>query len=161
MTEPLSQATHTTHDADNFANVLDNFDALLRGADFTNELHILGIGRMNVFARRAMLTELRALYIALWHLALLRSFPDTADSIYAAFLERIAHAQNITRKDLLCERIEQYKDMLHATGDRDFMAVSRHLLSMRHIKEGTLKPLNLRLALHLRATYTLIFDRLI
>lgn len=162
MTESLPQTTRTAPTAGDITAVLDNFDALLCGADFTHELHILGIGRMNIFARRAMLIELRALYIALWHLALLRSFPDTADTVFAAFLERYASGtRKSAYKAQLRERAEQYKGMLHATGDSNFMDVSRHLLSMRPLKEGTLKPLNLRLALHLRATYTFIFDSLI
>lgn len=156
LTESVRAVIDETHD------VLNNFDALLRGVNFTNELHMLGIGRWNIFERRAMLLELHALYIAMWHKALTRSFPDTAEHIFAAFLERhTSRTPQNTHERHLLERIHQYKDFLHTIGDRDFTAVSRHLLTLRRVEEHTLKPRVLRLALHLRAIYTLIFDRLI
>lgn len=155
----MTEAVRAAYD---IAEVLDNFDALLRGVDFDNEMQMLGIGRFSLFARRDMLLELRALYIALWYLALQRSFPDAAEKIFEAFLQRhTARAPRKPREALLRERAQQYNDMLRETGDRDFTAVSRHLLSQRRMDESALKPLSLRLALHLRSTYTFIFDRLI
>lgn len=141
--------------------VLDNFEALLNDADFSKELKMLGAGRFSFLRRRQMLMELRALYMGLWHLGLLRSFPDTSNEIFLRFLQR--HAQRYPgRGDAqLRLRAQQYKAMLGDTGDRDFTAVSRHLLSFIHRDEATLKVLSLRLTLLLRSTYTFIFERLI
>lgn len=156
MSEPLRIATY------DITEVLDNFDALLRGVNFDTEMRIMGVSKWRFFARRTLLLELRALYMALWHLALLRSFPDAAHTIFAAFMQRhTARAPHNAREARLRDRAQQYIDMLGETGDRNFTAVSRHLLALRSLDEGTLKTLSLRLALHLRATYTLIFDRLI
>ena len=54
---------------------LENFKALLADADFTLELELLGIKRMQFMRRRQMQSELMGLYMALWRLALARSFP--------------------------------------------------------------------------------------
>ena len=59
---------------------LDNFAALLDDADFTAELELVGVGRFQFLRRRQMCLELRGLYMALWRLALSRSFPNDADA---------------------------------------------------------------------------------
>ena len=140
---------------------LGNFAALFEDADFTVELDCLGVGRMQFLRRRQMLLELRGLYMGLWFLALVRSFPDRAEELFELYMQH--HAQNSPRKEdeQLRQRARQYKDMLSGTGDRDFTAVSRHLLSFMHRDEATLKTLSLRMALLLRSTYTFIFERLI
>lgn len=141
--------------------VLDNFDALLRGVDFSKELAMLGVGRLNFMRRRQMIVELRGLYMGLWHLALLRSFPERAGEIFDMFLER--HSVRFHGEDdkKFRRRAGEYKDMLGGAGDKDFTGVSRHLLSFSHLDETRLKAASLRMALHLRVTYTFIFERLI
>lgn len=64
---------------------LENFAALLEDADFTAELELMGIGRMQFMRRRQMLVEWRGLYMALWRLALSSSFPQDAEHIFATF----------------------------------------------------------------------------
>lgn len=142
-------------------DVLGNFDALLRDTDFSRELQMLGVGRFNPLRRRQMLLELRGLYIGLWYLALVRSFPDRAEELFELYMQH--HTQHSPRKEdeQLRQRARQYKDMLSGTGDRDFTAVSLHLLSFMHRDEATIKTLSLRMALLLRSTYTFIFERLI
>ena len=141
--------------------VLDNFEALLDDADFLQELRMLGVGRFQIFRRRHMLRELRALYIALWRLALSRSFPQEHGRIFDAFLARAlvrrAHKESA---DLLARAVE-YGDLLLARGDRDFTEVSQRLAALREKDPEALKALALRLALSIRATYNLIFERLI
>ena len=73
---------------------LDNFAALLDDVDFSAELALLGIGRLQFLRRRQMLVELRGLYIALWRLALGRSFPNDADTMLSVFLHRYLMTNN-------------------------------------------------------------------
>lgn len=147
--------------AETVEQVLGNFDALLGDVNFTRELRMLGVGRLNFLRRRQMLLELRGLYMGLWYLALCRSFPDTAAEIFAAYLEHHAKRHNDKKGRLLRERASQYRDMLHSAGDQDFTAVSRHILSFYQKDEATLKTLSLRLALNFRAIYSFLFDRLL
>ncbi len=133
--------------------VLDNFDALLRDAVFPKELHLLGVGRFS-FLRRA-------LYIGLWRLALMRSFPTAYQEIFDAFLARYAKRHPDKDSARLLARALEYIDMLQHRGDKDFMEVSRHLASFLQLNEDAGQALALRLALALRSSYTFIFDRLI
>lgn len=140
--------------------VLDNFEALLLGTDFSNELAMLRVGRFSVM-RRQMLRELRGLFAGLWHLALTRSFPDRAGELFDLFLERHAIRFPGKEEEKFRQRARQYKEMLLGAGDKDFTAVSRHLLSFVRQDEAGFKAMSLRMALHLRSTYTFIFERLI
>ena len=140
---------------------LENFAALLEDADFTAELELMGIGRMQFMRRRQMLVEWRGLYMALWRLALSSSFPQDAEHIFATFLHayRIAHPDKLSA--LIMERAQQYWGMLQPTGDADFSDVARHLGSFSVQDEKQARSLTLRLVLHIRRAYKIIFDRLI
>ena len=141
--------------------LLANFDALYGNVEFGQELRLLGVGRLDFVRRKQMLLELRGLYVGLWYLALCRSFPEHAQGIFKAYLERHAKRHKGKRAEQLRQRAEQYKDMLHSAGDQDFTTVSRHILSFRSRDEAELKALSLRLALNFRATYSFLFDRLL
>lgn len=137
---------------------LDNFAALLDDADFTIELELTGVGRFQFMRRRQMHLELRGLYMALWRLALSRSFPADADAMFATFL----HGYLTRHPDAkVAERARQYWGMLQPTGDANFYDVARHLTSFAERDEKTQRTLTLKLALHIRQVYGFIFDRLI
>ena len=140
---------------------LDNFAALLDDADFTAELELVGVGRFQFLRRRQMCLELRGLYMALWRLALSRSFPNDADAMFATFLHGYLtrHPEKGARP--AAERARQYWGMLQPTGDADFNAVARHLTSFAERDEKAQRTLTLKLALHIRSVYRFIFDRLI
>lgn len=140
---------------------LDNFAALLDDADFTPELELMGVGRFQFLRRRQMSLELRGLFMALWRLALSRSFPNDADAMFAAFLHGYLsrHADKGARQ--AAERARQYWGMLQPKGDADFNDVARHLTSFAERDEKAQRSLTLRLALHIRSVYRFIFDRLI
>ncbi len=140
---------------------LENFQALLDDADFSLELELLGIRRMQFMRRRQMLRELRGLYAALWRLALGRSFPEDAENIFSAFLYQYLEAHPDKQGRQTCERARQYWAMLEPTGDADFSSVARHLTSFSAQPEKETKAVTLRLALHIRKLYRFIFDRLI
>ncbi len=140
---------------------LENFAALLDDADFTAELELMGIGRMQFMRRRQMLVEWRGLYMALWRLALASSFPRDAERMFAAFLRsyHAAHPDKLSTR--IMERAQQYWGMLQPKGDADFSDVARHLGSFSVQDEKQARSLTLRLVLHIRRAYKIIFDRLI
>ena len=69
------------------AEVIGQFLALYNCLDFKAELEDIGIGRFQFMRRKKALRELRALCIALWGIALQKSFPDDAGSFFAKFRE--------------------------------------------------------------------------
>ncbi|MEG1609761.1 MAG: hypothetical protein RR317_01090 [Bilophila sp.] len=144
--------------------VLENFAALLESMDFAQELALLGIRRFHFRHRQKAFRELRALYIGVWRLALLRSFPEEAEQIFATFLATLlddAAPDKNQRAKLFDTLVHSYVDMLHERGDADFTFVSGHIINLfKHKNEDTI-PRRLKLALLIRNTYTVIFHRLI
>lgn len=148
-------------EADIVELALDNFAALLADVDFSAELILLGIGRLQFMRRRQMLVELRGLYIALWRLALGRSFPRDADAMFAVFLHRYLMGNRDKVARATAERGRQYWEMLLPVGDGDFSGVARHIASFSHKDEKEQPALVLKLALDIRSYYTTLFQKLI
>lgn len=140
---------------------LENFKALLADADFTLELELLGVKRMQFMRRRQMLTELMGLYMALWRLALARSFPFDAQSMFVLFQQEYTKAHKDKHSHRIVQRANEYWAMLEPTGDADFSEVARHLCSFSTQDPSQAKSINLKLVLHIRKIYKLVFDRLI
>lgn len=140
----------------------ENFRALLNDMAFFEEMAILGLGRFQFSRRRRMAAEFRGVYMAVWRLALGSSFPEQADAIFAAFCQeylrrsRDGHAEDVVRK------AEEYWNMLRDAPAKDFRSLAEHLagLATRRDEERR-QAVILKLALHIRAMYRLIFDRLI
>ena len=143
------------------SEALENFAALLDDADFTAELELMGIGRMQFMRRRQMLVEWRGLYMALWRLALASSFPRDAERMFATFLRSYHAAHPDKLGSRIMERAQEYWGMLQPKGDADFSDVARHLGSFSVQDEKQARSLTLRLVLHIRRAYKIIFDRLI
>lgn len=140
---------------------LANFAALIDDLDFEAELELMGIGRLQFLRRRQMQIELKGLYIALWRLALARSFPHNADEMFATFLQRYSASHPGKPGTPTVERASQYWAMLAPSGDADFHGLARHLLSFLDPSPKEMRPLELGLALHIRSAYRFIFERLI
>lgn len=140
---------------------LDNFAALIDGLDFSVELEIMGIGRLQFLRRKRMLVELCGLYIALWRLALGRSFPNDADRMFKKFLENYAQSHPSKIGAHTAQRALEYWGMLEPTGDADFHGVARHLTSFIVLENQDPRAIILKLALHIRKAYRFIFERLI
>ena len=142
--------------------VIANFQALIASQDFAIQLRQLGIGPLQIMRRKQMLLEFKALFIALWRLALARSFPDDGQDIFDAYLQThstdVAKSTNIVQ---VAERARQYADMLSLRGDTDFSEVSRHLLSFLKLAENERRSITLKLALDIRQMYNFIFERMI
>ncbi|MFC4678976.1 hypothetical protein [Desulfovibrio legallii] len=140
---------------------LDNFAALLADADFTAELELLQVKRLQVLRRRQMLFELRALYMALWRLALGRSFPQDADAMFAQFQREYRQKRKDRQCAGLLTRAREYWGMLEPRGDADFSPVARHICSFSPQDEKQARNMTLKLVLHIRQHYNFIFARLI
>ncbi|WP_165072147.1 hypothetical protein [Desulfovibrio sp. ZJ200] len=156
------QNTAEAFDAESAAQeALENFAALLEDADFTSELELMGIGRMQFLRRRQMLVEWRGLYMALWRLALASSFPQDAEDIFETFLRsyQATHPDKVSAR--IMERAREYWGMLQPKGNSDFSDLARHLGSFSSQDEKQARSLTLRLVLHIRKAYRIIFDRLI
>ena len=83
----MQENTATVFDPESFAQeALDNFHVVLGDYDFSRELELSRVGRLQFLRRRQMLTEWRGLFMALWRIALAKSFPDDADAMFDAFL---------------------------------------------------------------------------
>ena len=138
--------------ADAVREALDNFPVLLLDLDAGRALHILGIGR---------LAEWRGLCMALWRLALQRSFPEQAEAMFRQFRESFGQSHTDKTSALALERAPAYWEVLAERGDADFRPVSRFLAAVFFEDEARAQAMALRLMLHVRQTYQSIFDRLI
>jgi len=141
--------------------VVENFEALLGHMDFHYELSLLGVGRMRFQLRLRMKKEWSCLTIGLWRLALDRSFPSDGESIFELFLERFTRDLAPKKAEAVIAKIRAYVEGLHTHGDRDFTPTAEHLIGLLGSSRVAAPALRLRLALHIRNLYTLIFDHLI
>lgn len=140
---------------------LANFAVLMEDFDFAAILELMGIGRFQFLRRKQMLAELKGLYIALWRLALARSFPRYADDMFTIFLRRYTRAHGERTGAEVGERATQYWGMILPHGDGDFNNVAFHLAELLGQGQKDDRALTLRLALQIRSAYRLIFERLI
>ena len=135
--------------------------SLLLDLDAGRALHILGIGRLEFRRRARLLAEWRGLCMALWRLALQRSFPDQAEAMFRQFRESFGQSPTDKTSALALERAPAYWEVLAERGDADFRPVSRFLAAVFFEDEARAQAMALRLMLHVRQTYQSIFDRLI
>ena len=140
---------------------LKNFEARLADTDFAVELELMEIGRLQFLLRRQMLVEWRGLHMALWRLALEKSFPQDAEAIFAAFASEYQDARPDKQSAASVSRAGEYWGMLAPAGEADFSPAARHLASFFSGEAGKQRSLSLKLALHIRRTYKNIFDRLL
>lgn len=141
---------------------LANFLVLIDDMGCEQCLDMLGIGRFQFLRRRQMKIEILGLRMALWRLALARSFPTRADWMFNEFLQRYADVHPDKNSREAIRRGLQYWGMLAPGGDSDFQAVARHLVSFNEqAPAGVARALILRLALSIRSDYKFIFEHLI
>jgi hypothetical protein len=164
-TQPLpispEQDTQSLYSAE---EVLRNFEGLLDSFDFKAELPGLGIGGgpLQMTRRKKAVRELNALTVGLWHLALLRSFPNDADDFlkrYLATSPRFAGSDKESAK--LRARIGIYVDLLKDKRDTDFLPVASYLAEVLALNAEDSASLRLKVSLLTRSLYTWIFDRLV
>ncbi len=142
-------------------NVVYNFSGLLDSFDYKDDLKLFEIPTFSFQLKKNMSLEIKALYTALWKMALYRSFPEDYEQIFQLFIQEEL-PKKVEKKLLPAQviRIDQYSELLSMENNDDFTPVSHHILSLLHTKEEEYKSMNLKIALHIRQTYTYIFDRL-
>ncbi|SFV74021.1 hypothetical protein [Desulfovibrio piger] len=104
--------------ADAVQEALDNFPVLLLDLDAGRALHILGIGRLQFRRRARLLAEWRGLCMALWRLALQRSFPDHAEAMFRQFRESFGQSHTDRTSALALERAPAYWEVLSGRATR-------------------------------------------
>lgn len=141
---------------------MDNFAALLQSMDFAQELAMLGIPAYAFLKRRKLRKEFSALIICLWRLALERSFPGHWRAMFESFLAHTLEEMDNPDKAAQFEQtVRNYESLLVLRREADFTVAGAHLVDLLKLPEPKAASLRLRLTLHIRSLYTLVFDRLI
>lgn len=138
------------------------FSAQLENFDFSEELKDLGIGVLSLIKRSQGTQQFTALSIALWKLALARSFPEDAENFFSYFLENSPLLTGDGKKaKKLRAAVLEYVELLAEKGDMDFSAIADHLVRALKLSGPELPRQRLKTSLRVRALYSFIFDKLI
>ena len=157
----MAQTDAVENGEDFVQEALDNFMVLIDDLDYKAAYEILEIGPLHFLRRNHMFIELKGLHMALWRLALSRSFPNDAERMFPAFLRNYSLKHPGAKDSRIVERATEYWGMLTPASTGDFSILARHLLSFSPKRQGNDKARILKLALYLNNSYNLIFDRLI
>ncbi len=143
--------------------IVTRFQALLSSFDYQEELDILGVGKYNFNKKKKLIIEIKALYIALWKIALEKSFPDSWNSYFNLFLDEISRSLkcNAQTAQFVIRRIDVYDTLLAPKKENNFSEVARQLVSTYIKKKEDLESPILKFSLKIRQVYTLIFNKLI
>ncbi|MDR2160589.1 MAG: hypothetical protein LBO77_00365 [Desulfovibrio sp.] len=157
--EPPIRISVTPYSAE---EILRLFLALYESLDFSPHLAELGITALHIRRRHKALREFRALSIALWRLALRKSFPQDADAFFAALVETAPFLAGSGKdRARLRERVNVYVDIMEGKKDSDFLPVATALVETLAPRAGDGARLRLKLSLLIRGLYTLIFEKLV
>lgn len=143
------------------SDLFENFDALLDTYDVSNELTVFEMGKFHFLRKKKAKHELTALFYALWKLALKQSFPDEYENHFANYcnvkkLEMDA-AGNAT---MMYRSVEVYNTLLAEHGTTNFSNVADFLTEQLVNESDRKEHITLKLALSIRSTYNLIFQKL-
>jgi hypothetical protein len=142
--------------------VAKRFKVLLEGLDFRQDMQEMGIGCLSLFKRRKARQQLTALTVALWRLALERSFPRDAEVFFGYFLDNDPLVRGTgPAAGALRALIDKYLELLAEKKDADFSEAARHMAEALKIRAADTRAFSLKAALRVRRLYTLIFDNLI
>lgn len=138
------------------------FAGLLATFDFSAELQDLGIGALSLFKRGQARKHLTAISIALWHIALEKSFPNDAEAFYAHFMATYppvsANKKNARKLHGLAT---EYGTLIAEKKDADFTKVAEKIIDYFKLRSEEQRRLQLKISLRIRTIYELIFDKLI
>lgn len=138
------------------------FADLLATFDYSAELHEFGIGRWSFLKRSQARRLLTAVNIALWHIALERSFPHDAEAFFAHFVATyppLAGDRRSAKK--LRDLVAQFDALVAEKKDTDFTNIADTLITSLGILESDKRRQQLKLSLHIRSVYEFIFEKLI
>lgn len=142
--------------------VIEQFLALYHCLDFKAELSEIGIGRFQLARRKKAIREFKVLAVALWGLALQKSFPADAHDFFIEFRNKIPDiAGRGKAAERFVNRLNIYVDLLAPKKDGDFLPVAEYLSDVLALDQEDFRRLRLKLSLILRNLYVLIFDRLV
>lgn len=153
---PRVTVAHYTAD-----EVIRQFLALYNCLDFKSELAELGIGRFQFLRRRKALRDFRALCIALWGLALTKSFPNDAEEFFTVFMASAPALVGGGEGARLLDRVGVFGKLLLPKKDADFLPVAEYMAEVLAPSAGDRPRLRLKLSLIIRNLYMLIFNRLV
>ena len=154
---PRVSVTYYTAD-----EVIRQFLGLYYCLDFKAELEDIGITRLQFIRRGKAIREFRAICIALWGLALQKSFPNDAGDFFSEFREKAPMLVGGGKESArLYERVNAYIEMLELKKDTDFSTVADLLAKTLAPHAEEVPRLRLRLSLIIRNLYVLIFDKLV
>lgn len=142
--------------------VVQRFISLYDCMSFREQLDELGFGRFQFSRRAKARREYKALCIAMWHLALHKSFPQDADNFYTMFCQTFPEVAGKGKKAVRMQgRVNIYIDLLHSKKDSDFMPVASYFAEVLRLEETDVARLRLKLSLTMRNLYNYIFDKLV
>jgi len=142
--------------------VIQQFLALYNCMNFKGELEEIGIGKFQFGRRKKALREFRALCIALWGLALQKSFPYDAQDFFREFQAKFPDlASGGKAATQLRNRVNIYVDLLTPKKDTDFLPVAEYLSEVLALDADDFRRLRLKLSLIVRNLYMLIFNKLV
>ncbi|MDR2050464.1 MAG: hypothetical protein LBQ63_01650 [Deltaproteobacteria bacterium] len=141
--------------------VLRHFTDLLPALDLEREIAELGFGLNGIFKRRRSLDEFTSMCIAMWGLALERSFPEEAEVFFRSFLENSPTLGKGKKREESLARIMAYSALFDLRKENDFSPVARYMAGKLNPGTGDEKALLLKLSLTMRKLYKIIFDYLI
>lgn len=142
--------------------VIGQFLALYSGMDFKTELAALDVSRLYPSRRKRVLREFQGLAIALWRLALLKSFPNDAERFFQEFLEKspIMNTLDSSGEEMQL-RVREYVELLEPKKDKDFFPVADYLADVLALSDDEVHRLRLKISLLMRTTYARIFEKLV
>lgn len=142
--------------------VVSQFFALYDCFDFKSELLELGISPLQIRRRKKARREFKAICIALWGVALQKSFPLDAPAFFSHFMDK---APFLSGKSKECSRLQSrvniYVDLMAEKRDTDFLPVAEYLAEALALNDEDMRRLRLKVSLVTRNLYTFIFDRLV
>ncbi len=149
----------------NTGKVVENFSTLLNELDFSQQLKILNIGKLNIRKKNLAYQDMLALSIVLWRLALQSTFPSDYEHIFELYLTK-RREQAISKKEQVKQLrfqliIRAYVDLLETQGNSNFTEISSYLIKKIKPSSSNYESIRLKLALSIRNIYSFFFQRLI
>lgn len=138
------------------------FVTLLATFNVAYELHELGIGSLSIFKRSQAKKRFTALCIALWHVALEKSFPNDAAAFFTHFKETYPPLVGESRgARKMRELLDRYDALVSKKKDGDFTRVAEDFIDSFNLVPADRPKLQLKMSLRIRTVYDLIFKKLI
>lgn len=155
---PLGRITKANYSAN---EVIGQFELLLAHVDLVPIISILGISKFRVRLRAKAISELKAISIAFWFLALESSFPSEAQKFFQKFCQESDLTKNEKEGRRFQARINVYKELMMHKKETDFEPVASYLTYILGLSPDKPKAQGLKLSLKLRELYMYIFNNLV